>query len=118
VTLEANSEDGADARRGDSDTETLTISQQGGKYKVVHKSPRGNQTFDASVDGNSIYWTEERKTKKGDTVKVKYSATLNGKTLDGNYQGGPYERGFTAKRALSQRGEIFSTSIKTRKVVY
>jgi hypothetical protein len=99
VTLEANSSQGADARRGDSDTETLTISQEGGKYKVTHKSHRGDQTYDATVNGNSISWTEERKTHNGETVKVNYNATLNGDTLNGGYQGGPYERGFNAKRA-------------------
>jgi hypothetical protein len=99
VTLEANSEFGSEARRGNSDTETLTISQKGGKYTVEHKSLRGDQTYDAKVDGNSIFWTEDRKTDKGESVKVNYSATLHGKRLDGSYEGGPYDRGFTAKRA-------------------
>jgi hypothetical protein len=98
VTLEANSSQGADARRGDSDTETLTISQEGGKYKVTHKSHRGDQTSDATVDGNTISWTEDRNAGHGDTVKVNYSATLNDDTLNGSYKGGPYERGFNAKR--------------------
>jgi hypothetical protein len=99
VTLEANSGGGAAAQGGGGATETLTISQEGGKYKVVHKSHRGDQTCDATVSGNSISWTEERKTRNGDTVKVNYNATVNGDTLNGGYQGGPYERGFNGKRA-------------------
>jgi hypothetical protein len=99
VTLQPNSVEGAAAEGGDTDTETLIISQEGGKYKVTHKSHRGDQTCGATVDGSSIYWTEERKTIKGDIVKVNYSATLNGRTLDGSYKGGPFDRAFTAKRA-------------------
>jgi hypothetical protein len=99
VTLEANSGGGAAAQGGDGATETLTISQEGGKYKVIHKSHRGEQTCDATVDGNNISWTEQRKTHDGETVKVNYNATLNGDTLNGGYKGGPYERGFNAKRS-------------------
>jgi hypothetical protein len=100
VTLEANSGGGAaEQGGGGGGTETLTISQEGGKYKVIHKSHRGDQTCDAMVDGNNISWTEQRKTHNGDTVKVNYNATLNGDTLNGSYQGGPYERGFNAKRS-------------------
>lgn len=91
VTLEANSDAGAAAQGGDSVTEILTISQEGGKYKVIHKSHRGNQTCDATVDANNISWTEQRKTHSGETVKVNYNATLNGDTLNGGYKGGPYQ---------------------------
>ena len=99
VTLEANSGGGAAAEGGGGATEILTISQEGGKYKVIHKSHRGDQTCDATVDGNIISWTEQRKTHDGTTVKVNYNATLNGDTLNGGYKGGPWERGFNAKRS-------------------
>jgi hypothetical protein len=99
VTLEPNSAGGAAAEGGGGATEILTISQEGGKYKVIHKSHRGDQTCDATVDGNNISWTEQRKTHDGTTVKVNYNATLNGDTLNGGYKGGPWERGFNGKRA-------------------
>lgn len=99
VTLEANSGGGAAQEGGGGGTETMIISQEGGKYKVIHKSPRGEQTCEATVNANNISWTEERKTHKGDTVKVTYNATLNGDTLNGTYQGGSNSRGFNAKRA-------------------
>jgi hypothetical protein len=99
VTLEANSGGGAAQEGGGGGTETLIISQESGKYKVIHKSPRGEQTCEATVNASNITWTEERKTHKGETVKVNYNATLNGDTLNGTYQGGSYSRGFNAKRA-------------------
>jgi len=41
-------------RGGGGGAQSLTIAQDGGKYKVTHKTPRGEKTSDATVSGNTI----------------------------------------------------------------
>lgn len=81
--------------------QTLTITQDGDKVKVDHKTPREEQTYDATVSGNSISWTEERPGRDGNTMKIDFKATLDGDTLTGTMGGGQFSRNFTAKRSTS-----------------
>ena len=79
--------------------QSLTITQDGDKYKVDHKTPRGEDTYDATVSGNTISWTEQRENSKGNAMKVECQATLDGDTLTGTMSSGQFSRNFTAKRS-------------------
>lgn len=45
-------------RGGAGGAQLLTIAKDGEKFKVTHKTPRGDNTSDATVSGNTISWTE------------------------------------------------------------
>jgi hypothetical protein len=79
--------------------QSLTITQDGDKFKVSHKTRRGENAYDATVSGNTISWTEERPGRDGNTRKIQYKATLSGDTLKGTMGGGQFNREFTAKRS-------------------
>src|SRR5579863_7739697 len=42
---------------GGGGAQSLTITQDGDKFKVDHKTPRGDNVHDATVSGNAISWT-------------------------------------------------------------
>ena len=81
--------------------QSLVITQDGDKYKVTHKTPRGDVTSDATVDGNAISWTEERQGRNGNTMQMQFKATVDGDSMKGTMNGGRFSRDFTAKRASS-----------------
>jgi hypothetical protein len=81
--------------------QSLVIAQDGDKYKVTHKTPRGDVTSDATVDGNAISWTEERQGRDGNTMQIQFKATVDGDSMKGTMSGGRFSRDFTAKRASS-----------------
>jgi hypothetical protein len=83
-------------RRG---PQTLVIAKDGDKYKVTHKTPRGDKTSDATVSGNTISWTEERPNRDGGTMQIQFKATIDGDALKGTFGGGQFTREFTAKRS-------------------
>lgn len=89
---------GGGNRGGRGGAQSLTITQDGGKFKVSHKTRRGENAYDATVTGNTISWTEERLSHDGATMKVQYKATLDGDTMKGTMGGGKFNREFTAKR--------------------
>lgn len=79
--------------------QTLTIAQDGDKYKVTHKTPRSEATFDATVSGNTISWTEMRRGRDGNSASIDYKATVDGDMMQGTMGGGQFSRQFTAKRS-------------------
>jgi hypothetical protein len=79
----------------------LTIAKDGDKFKVTHKTPRGENTSDATVSGNTISWTEQRQGRDGSTMKIEFKATLDGDTLKGTMGGGQFTREFTAAKHAS-----------------
>jgi hypothetical protein len=86
-------------RGGGGGAQSLTITKDGDKFKVTHKTPRGDSTADATVSGNTISWTEQRQGRDGNTMKIEFKATLNGDALQGSMGGGQFSREFTAKRS-------------------
>ena len=90
---------GGENRGGGGGEQSLTITQDGDKFKVSHKTRRGENTYDATVSGNGISWTEERQGRGGNTMKIEYKATLDGDTMTGTMGGGQFSRDFTAKRS-------------------
>jgi hypothetical protein len=90
---------GGGSRRGGSGAQTLTVTQDGDKFKVTHKTPRGENSYDATVSGNSISWTEVRERRNGGTMNIQCTATLDGDTLKGTMSGGQFNRDFTATRS-------------------
>jgi hypothetical protein len=76
---------GGGNRGGGGGAQSLTITQEGDKFKVSHKTPRDENAYDATVSGN--------------TMKIEYKATLNGDTMKGTMGGGQFSRDFTAKRS-------------------
>jgi hypothetical protein len=86
-------------RGGGGGAPSLTIAKDGEKFKVTHKTPRGDNTSDATVSGNAISWTEQRTGRNGETMKIDFKATLDGDTLKGTVSGGRFTREFTAKRS-------------------
>ena len=88
-------------RGGGGGAQSLTITKDGDKFKVTHKTPRGDNTSDATVSGNTISWTEQRQGRDGNTMKIEFKATLDGDTLKGTMGGGQFTREFTAARHAS-----------------
>jgi hypothetical protein len=90
---------GGGHRGGGGGVQSLTITQDGDKFKVSHKTSRGENAYNATASGNTISWTEERQGRDGNTMKIEYKATLNGDTMKGTMSGGQFSRDFTAKRS-------------------
>jgi hypothetical protein len=90
---------GGENRGGGGGAQSLTIVQDGDKYKVTHKTERGEGSYDATVSGSTISWTEERPGRDGGTRKIEYKATVDGDSMKGTMGGGQFSREFTAKRA-------------------
>lgn len=78
--------------------QSITITQDGDKYKVNHSTRRGENAYDATVSGNTISWTEVRQRRNGGTMNVQFTATLDGDTLKGTMNSGQFSREFTATR--------------------
>jgi hypothetical protein len=91
---------GGGNRGGRGGTQSLTITQDGDKFKVSHKTRRGENAYDAVVTGNTISWTEERTGPDGNSRKIACKATLTGDTMTGTMGGGKFSREFTAKRSV------------------
>lgn len=89
---------GGEGTRGGG-AQALTITQDGTKFRVSHRTPRGENAYDAEVSGNTISWTEERQGRGGNTISIEYKATLNGDIMKGTIGGGRFSRDFTAKRS-------------------
>ena len=83
---------------GGGGAQSLVITKDGDKYKVTHKTPRGDIASDATVDGNTISWTEERQGRNG-SISIQFKATVDGDSMKGTMGGGRFSRDFTAKRA-------------------
>ncbi len=90
---------GGGNRAGRGGAQSLTITQDGDKFKVSHKTRRGENAYDAVVSGNTISWTEEHQGPDGNTRKIAFKATLTGDTITGTMGGGKFSRDFTAKRS-------------------
>jgi hypothetical protein len=79
--------------------QTLSITQDGDKVKVDHKTPRDEHTYEATVSGSTIAWTEERQGRDGNSIKIDFKATIDGDMLTGTMGGAQFSRDFTAKRS-------------------
>jgi hypothetical protein len=90
---------GGGNRGGRGGAQSLTITQDGVKFKVSHKTRRTENASDAVVSGNTISWTEERQGPDGNSRKIACKATLTGDTMTGTMGGGKFSREFTAKRS-------------------
>ena len=93
---------GGGNRGGRGGAQSLTITQDGDKFKVSHKTRHGENAYDAVVSGNTISWTEDRTTPDGKSRKIAYEAKLSGDTMTGTMGGmggGKFSREFTAKRS-------------------
>jgi hypothetical protein len=90
---------GGGEHRGGGGTQSLTITQNAEKFKVSHKTKRGENVSDAAVSGNAISWTEERQGQDGNSMKITFKATLDGDIMKGSMSGGQFNRDFTAKRS-------------------
>jgi hypothetical protein len=79
--------------------QTITITKDGDTFKVDHKTHRGDLVSNATVSGNTISWSEERKGRDGNSHTTQFKATLDGDSMSGTLAGGQFSRTFTAKRA-------------------
>jgi hypothetical protein len=89
---------GGGGGNGGGGAQSLVITQDGDKYKVDHKTQRGDVTSDATVDGNTISWTEQRQGRNGNTMQMQFKATVDGDSMKGTMSGGRGSRDFTATR--------------------
>lgn len=96
-------EGGNERGGGGGGVQSITISQDGDKYKVSHQTRRGTDSYDATVSGSTISWTEQRQRRDGQTMQIQYSATVDGDTMKGTMGGGQFSREFTAKRAAANQ---------------
>jgi len=78
-------------------TQTLTITQDGGKIKGTLTSPRGDANFEGAVEGNKVSFTIKRETDNG-TFVIEYSATVDGDAMKGTAHSERFDREWTAKR--------------------
>jgi len=78
-------------------TQTLTITQDGGKIKGTLTSPRGDANFEGTVEGNKVSFTIKRETDNG-TFVIEYSATVDGDAMKGTAHSERFDREWTAKR--------------------
>jgi len=69
AAVEAGSGRGGNRGGGGGGAQSLTITKDGDNFNVTHKTPRGENTADATVSGNTITWTEPRQGRDGDTMK-------------------------------------------------
>jgi hypothetical protein len=99
LTMSGGGHRGQGGNRGGAGAQSLTITQDGDKFRVSHKTARGENAYDATVSGNTISWTEPRQSRDGNTMNIAYKATLDGDTLKGTMGGGQFNREFTAKRS-------------------
>jgi hypothetical protein len=91
--------EGGGHRGGVGAAQTITITKDGDTFKVDHKTHRGDVVSNATVAGNTISWSEERKGRDGNSHTTQFKATLNGDSMSGTSAGGQFSRTFTAKRA-------------------
>jgi hypothetical protein len=86
--------------RNGTQTNTLTITQDGGTLKGSMKGANGPEIplENATVTGNSIDFTVTRQGRNGD-MKVEYKGTVDGDTMKGTFQQGPNSVDWTAKRS-------------------
>ena len=99
MTMSGGGERGGGGGNRGGGEQSLTITQDGDKITVDHKTRRGENTYNATVSGNTISWTEERQGREGNTMQIQYKATQDGDTLKGTMSGGRFNRDFTATRA-------------------
>jgi hypothetical protein len=78
-------------------TQTLTITQDGGKITGTLTSPRGDANFEGTVTGNKVAFTVKRETDNG-TFVIEYSATVDGDAMKGTAHSERFDREWTAKR--------------------
>jgi len=78
-------------------TQTLTITQDGGKIKGTLTSQRGDANFEGTVTGNKVAFTIKRETDNG-TFVIEYSATVDGDSMKGTAHSERFDREWTAKR--------------------
>ena len=78
-------------------TQTLTITQDGGKIKGTLTSPRGDAPFEGTVTGNKVSFTINRETPNG-TFTIEYTATVDGDSMKGTAHSERFDREWTAKR--------------------
>jgi len=78
-------------------TQTLTITQDGGKIKGTLTSPRGDSNFEGTVAGNKISFTINRETPNG-TFTIEYTGTVDGDSMKGTAHSERFDREWTAKR--------------------
>lgn len=97
MTIQAPEGGGGGNRGGGA--QSLVITKDGDNYKVTHKTSRGEVTSDATVDGSSISWTEERQGRNGNSMKIEFKATVDGDSMKGTMGAGQFSRDFTAKRS-------------------
>jgi hypothetical protein len=81
-------------------TRTLTILQYGSTIKGTMKSDRGETSFEGSVTGNKISFTDKRETPNGNFT-IEYSGTVDGDSMQGTAHSERFDSKWTAKRKSS-----------------
>ena len=81
-------------------TNTLTITQDGGTLKGTMKGMNGMEIplENGTISGNNIDFTVTRMGRNGE-VKVEYKGTVDGDTMKGTFQQGQNSVDWTAKRS-------------------
>jgi len=81
-------------------TNTLTVTQDGGTLKGTMKGETGPEIplENGTVTGNNIDFTVTRQGRNGE-VKVEYKGTVDGNTMKGTFQQGQNSVDWTAKRS-------------------
>lgn len=80
------------------EAQTLTITQEGDRIRVTHKTARSEGVFDAIVSDNAISWTETGQGSDRNSKSIEYKAIVDGDEMKGMVRGGQFNRQFKAKR--------------------
>ena len=83
-------------------TQTLTIQQDGSTIKGTTKGQRGEAPLEGSVTGNKISFTVKRETPNG-TFTIQYTGTVDGDSMTGTNHSDRFDGKWTAKRSKSDQ---------------
>ncbi len=78
-------------------TQTLTVQQEGAKIKGTLTGRRGDSQIEGTVAGNKISFTVKRETPNG-TFTLDYTGTVDGDSMAGTVHSERFDGKWTAKR--------------------
>lgn len=79
-------------------TQTMTIEQDGSKIKGTLKGTRGERAFEGTISGDKIAFTVKIETQNG-TFSIEYSGTVTGDSMSGTSHSERFDGKWTAKRS-------------------
>jgi hypothetical protein len=80
-------------------TRPITFEQDGEKVKGSMEGRQGPINFEGTIKGNKLEFTVERPGRDGQTMKIKYTGTVENDAIKGSMETPQGARDWTAKRS-------------------